>query len=138
MPLIRCTKCGQAYDVPDSIAVHLPNAIATCVCGEWLAGSKAAVLARLLNPEEIKEIDLKPYKVDAAAAQTPAPAPKVPLVAPGKPRAVRVIARSGGKSINRVFAPDKAIVMARLDDMVDLPSLGTALVMRYVFGRGPS
>jgi pSer/pThr/pTyr-binding forkhead associated (FHA) protein len=104
MPLIRCTKCGQAYDVPGPIAVHLPNAIAMCVCGEWLAGSKAAVLARLLNPEEIKEIDLKPYKVDAVAQQAPAPAPKVPLVAPGKPRSVRIIARSGGKSINRIFA----------------------------------
>ena len=101
MPLIRCTKCGQAYDVPGAIAVHLPNSIATCICGEWLAGSKAAVLARLLNPEEIKEIDLNPYRVDGAAEQ--APAPKVPLVAPGKPRSVRVIARSGGKSINRVF-----------------------------------
>ncbi|HJT15777.1 MAG TPA: FHA domain-containing protein [Thermoanaerobaculia bacterium] len=102
MPLIRCAKCGQAYDVPGPIAVHLPNSIAMCDCGEWLAGSKAAVLARLLNPDEIKEIDLKPYKVDAAAEAQP-PAPKVPLVAPGKPRSIRVIARSGGKSINRVF-----------------------------------
>lgn len=101
MPLIRCAKCGQAYDVPGAIAVHLPNSIATCKCGEWLAGSKAAVLARLLNPEEIKEIDLRPYKVDNPSAA--GPAPKVPLVGPGKPRSVRVIARSGGKSINRVF-----------------------------------
>ncbi len=100
MPLIRCAKCGQAYDVPGAIAVHLPDSVATCQCGEWLAGSKAAVLARLLNPEEIKEIDLRPYKVDHAEE---APVAKVPLVAPGKPRSVRVIARSGGNSINRVF-----------------------------------
>src|SRR5579859_6245592 len=76
MPLIRCAKCGQAYDVPGAVAVHLTNAIATCHCGEWLAGSKAAVLARLLNPDEIKEIDLQPYKIegDAAVASTgPAP-----------------------------------------------------------------
>jgi pSer/pThr/pTyr-binding forkhead associated (FHA) protein len=102
MPLIRCANCGQAYDVPGAIAVHLPNSIATCKCGEWLAGSKAAVLARLLNPEEIKEIDLSPYKVDNPSES--GPPPKVPLVGPGKPRSVRVIARSGGKSINRVFA----------------------------------
>ena len=102
MPLIRCAKCGQAYDVPGAIAVHLPNSIASCKCGEWLAGSKAAVLARLLNPEEVREIDLSPYKVDPPAAEQPAA--KVPLVSPGKPRSVRVIARSGGKSINRVFA----------------------------------
>src|SRR5436190_15282101 len=104
MPVIRCAKCGQAYDVPDDIAAELPNAIATCTCGEWLAGSKAAVLARLLNPDEIKEIDLKPYMISRGAAPTPPPSPRVPLVAPGKPRSVRVIARSGGKSINRVFS----------------------------------
>src|SRR5438477_7176155 len=100
MPVIRCAKCGQAYDVPDDIAAELPNAIAACQCGEWLAGSKAAVLARLLNPDEIKEIDLKQYRVDHAEET---PAAKVPLVAPGKPRSIRVIARSGGKSINKVF-----------------------------------
>ncbi len=100
MPVIRCAKCGQAYDVPAAIAVLLPNSIATCHCGEWLAGSKAAVLARLLNPDEIREIDLKPYKVDRAEQ---APAPKVPLVAPGKPQSVRVVARSGGKSIDHIF-----------------------------------
>src|SRR5436309_4638694 len=104
MPLIRCSKCGQAYDVPGAVAVHLPNSIATCQCGEWLAGSKAAVLARLLNPEEIKEIDLSPYKVDHAEGAQPA---KVPLVGPGKPRSIRVIARSGGNSIDRVFTIGK-------------------------------
>src|SRR5437867_12868999 len=87
MPLIRCSKCGQAYDVPGAVAVHLPNSIATCQCGEWLAGSKAAVLARLLNPAEIKEIDLSPYKVDHAEDAQPA---KVPLVGPGKRRSSSV------------------------------------------------
>ena len=53
MPLIRCAKCGQAYDVPGVIAVRLPNSIATCACGEWLAGSKAALLARLGNPDAV-------------------------------------------------------------------------------------
>ena len=51
MPLIRCPKCGQAYDIPGVIAVRLPNSIATCHCGEWLSGSKAAVLARLVDVE---------------------------------------------------------------------------------------
>ena len=37
-----------------------------------------------------------------------------------------------------VLAPESAKVMARLAEMVDLPSFGTALVMRKVFGRGPS
>jgi pSer/pThr/pTyr-binding forkhead associated (FHA) protein len=101
MPLIRCTKCGQAYDVPGEIAVHLPNSIATCQCGEWLAGSKAAVLARLLNPDEVKEIDLMPYKVDEK--QQAQATPSMPMAAPGSPRSIRVIARSGGKSIDRIF-----------------------------------
>ena len=72
MPLIRCPKCGQAYDVPGVIAVRLPNSIATCTCGEWLSGSKAAVLARLVDASEIREVDLRPYRVDAAS-EAPAP-----------------------------------------------------------------
>jgi pSer/pThr/pTyr-binding forkhead associated (FHA) protein len=104
MPLIRCPKCGQAYDVPGEVAVHLPNSIAACHCGEWLAGSKAALLARLLNPDQVKEIDLSPYKVDRPEEQQ---APRVPLIPPGKPRSVRVIARSAGKSIDRVFTIGK-------------------------------
>src|SRR6266567_2998163 len=93
MPLIRCAKCGQAYDVPGVIAIRLPNSIATCACGEWLAGSKAALLARLGNPDSIREVDLQPYKVNRTNA--PAPAPSVDLhQAPtlGLPRSVRVIA----------------------------------------------
>lgn len=100
MPLIRCAKCGQAYDVPGAIAVHLPNSIATCHCGEWIAGSKAALLARLMNPEEIKELDLSPYKVDRPEEEQ---APTVQGAAPGQPRSVRVIARSGANSVNRIF-----------------------------------
>jgi len=103
MPLIRCAKCGQAYDVPGVIAVRLPNAIATCACGEWLSGSKAALLARLGNPEGVKEIDLQPYKVQRA--ETPAPAVD-PHQAPtlGPPRSIRVIARGAHAAVNTVFS----------------------------------
>jgi pSer/pThr/pTyr-binding forkhead associated (FHA) protein len=104
MPLIRCAKCGQAYDVPGVIAVRLPNSIATCACGEWLSGSKAALLARLGNPEGIKEVDLQPYKVDRA--ETAAPAPSVdPHQVPtlGAPRSIRVIARGAHQAVNTVF-----------------------------------
>ena len=114
MPLIRCTKCGQAYDVPGAVAVHLPNAIAMCHCGEWLAGSKAAVLARLMNPEQIKEIDLQPYKVETqedpfpdagGGGQQPAAVPNLP---PGTPRSIHVIARGPqGAAINKIFTIGK-------------------------------
>jgi pSer/pThr/pTyr-binding forkhead associated (FHA) protein len=102
MPLIRCAKCGQAYDVPGVIAVRLPNSIATCACGEWLSGSKAALLARLGNPDGVKEVDLQPYKVQHAET----PAPSVDLhEAPtlGVPRSIRVIARGAHDPINTVF-----------------------------------
>src|SRR5438477_3179000 len=94
MPVIRCPKCGQAYDIPGVVAVRLPNAIATCHCGEWLSGSKAAVLARLMNPDEIKEIDLQPYRVSAPpAAGTAASAAKSPAAEPpGEPRSIRIVA----------------------------------------------
>jgi len=105
MPLIRCQKCGQAYDVPGVVAVRLPNSIATCVqCGEWLSGSKAALLARLLNPSEIKEIDLAPYRVSEAESGAQAPSP-VPLsTSPATPRSVRIIARGAKESVNTVFS----------------------------------
>jgi len=104
MPLIRCQKCGQAYDLPGVVAVRLPNSIATCVkCGEWLSGSKAALLARLLNPSEIKEIDLGPYVVDASLDPAPAPAPAPAPESPVRHRSVRVIARGAKESVNTVF-----------------------------------
>ena len=102
MPLIRCPKCGQAYDVPGVIAVRLPNSIATCQCGEWLSGSKAALLARLLNPADIKEIDLNPYKVERAEEPAAASAP-AEAAAPGKPRSIRIVARGARESVNTIF-----------------------------------
>lgn len=101
MPLIRCPKCGQAYDVPGVVAVRLPNSIATCQCGEWLSGSKAAVLARLVDANEIREIDLKPYRVDAAAAQQALSSQ--PMIAPARPRSLRVVASGASASVNTVF-----------------------------------
>jgi pSer/pThr/pTyr-binding forkhead associated (FHA) protein len=102
MPQIRCPKCGQAYDIPGVIAVRLPNSIATCHCGEWLSGSKAAVLARLVDVEQIREIDMKPYRVDAAA-QPAAGTHSEPMIAPSQPRSIRIVARGSKESVNTVF-----------------------------------
>jgi pSer/pThr/pTyr-binding forkhead associated (FHA) protein len=102
MPQIRCPKCGQVYDIPGVIAVRLPNSIATCQCGEWLSGSKAAVLARLVDVDQIREIDLKPYRVDASQ-QPPAEVHQEPMIAPSRPRSVRIVARGTKESVNTVF-----------------------------------
>ena len=102
MPLIRCPKCGQAYDVPGVIAVRLANSIATCHCGEWLSGSKAAVLARLVDVDKVREIDMKPYRVDASAAAAPEAQPTADAPA-ARPRSVRIVARGAYDSINTVF-----------------------------------
>src|SRR5260221_14034531 len=106
MPLIRCQKCNLAYDVPGVVAVRLPNSIATCVCGEWLAGSKAALLARMMNPDQIKEVDLKPYLVNHEVDLPPfviePDAPPVTLP-PGEPRSIRIDARGAKESVSTVF-----------------------------------
>ncbi len=102
MPLIRCPKCGQAYDVPGVVAVRLPSSIATCHCGEWLSGSKAAVLARLIDVDQIREIDMKPYRVDAPAGGPPAKAPEL-REAQARPRSVHVVARGAKESLDTVF-----------------------------------
>jgi pSer/pThr/pTyr-binding forkhead associated (FHA) protein len=121
MPLIRCAKCGQAYDVPGVIAVRLPNAISTCACGEWLSGSKAALLARLGNPEGVKEIDLQPYKVNRAETSAPQVDPhQAPTLGP--PRSIRVIARGAHEAVNTVFTVGlHPLWIGRAGSHVELP-----------------
>jgi pSer/pThr/pTyr-binding forkhead associated (FHA) protein len=122
MPLIRCPKCGQAYDVPGVIAVRLPNSIATCHCGEWLSGSKAAVLARLMNPDQIKEIDLQPYRVDTAAASTESDTSPAEAQTAAAPRSVRVIARGAHESVNKIFTiADHPLWIGRKGCHIELP-----------------
>lgn len=103
MPLIRCPKCGQAYDIPGVIAVRLPNSIATCHCGEWLAGSKAAILARMLNPQEIKEVDLQPYRVEMPALPHEQAAVVGASDQPFEPRTVRIITSGVNQPLNAIF-----------------------------------
>jgi len=134
MPLIRCPKCGQAYYVPGVIAVRLPNSIATCECGEWLSGSKAALLARLLNPADIKEIDLKPYKVSGDGAAASANSSPIEEIAPGRPRSIRVVARGARESVNTVFTIGQQGLYLLL--MVSAPMLITVLVTQtFVFAE---
>ncbi|HVT03636.1 MAG TPA: FHA domain-containing protein [Thermoanaerobaculia bacterium] len=109
MPLIRCQKCGQAYDVPAATAVRLPMSVATCACGEWLFGSRSALLARFSKVGDIDEIDLRPYRVDSQQSPS-APALEVEEDDPFNiypARSVRVIARGADASIDKVFSIGK-------------------------------
>jgi pSer/pThr/pTyr-binding forkhead associated (FHA) protein len=101
MPLIRCPKCGQAYDIPGVVAVRLHQSIATCSCGEWLSGSKAALLARTIDPKDIKQIDLKQYRVDTPFEDISGPDDAAPIVT--KARSVRVVAKGANESVNTIF-----------------------------------
>jgi len=139
MPLIRCAKCGQAYDVPGVIAVRLPNSIATCDCGEWLSGSKAALLARLMNPEDIKEIDMKPYKVDRGGDTSPPLAAVDPHEAQtlGRPRSVHVIARGARESVDAVFTIGlHPLWIGRTGCHVELPEAELSIRHCSIFLRG--
>lgn len=106
MPVVRCQKCGQAYDIPPAVAVKLPTSIATCTCGSLLSGDKAAILARLLETGNVREIDVGEYRVDE-----PKPAPVAAAAEPepfdlGAPRNIRVVATGTDESINTVFSID--------------------------------
>jgi len=106
MPLIRCQHCERAYEIPPNVAIKLPVAIATCECGEWLAGSKAVVLARLLDPAEIVTIDLKPF-LAASGPSAAQPSPEPDPFDLGEPLNVKVTVRKDGQSVHSVFTIDQ-------------------------------
>lgn len=136
MPLIRCPKCGQAYEVPGVVAVRLPNSIATCHCGEWLSGSKAAVLARLIDVDQIREIDMKPYRVDTPtdAVSDPQSEPETP---PARPRSVRIVARCAHETINTVFTIyEHPLWIGRKGCHVELPEGELSIRHCSIFVRG--
>jgi len=136
MPLIRCPKCGQNYDVPGVIAVRLPSSIATCRCGEWLSGSKAAVLARLVDADQLREIDLKPYRVEAAPEAEAAPAAAGQEL-PSRPRSVRIIARGAHDTVNTVFTIfEHPLWIGRKSSHVELDEAGLSLRHCSIFVRG--
>ena len=135
MPLIRCPKCGQAYDVPGVVAVRLPNSIATCHCGEWLSGSKAAVLARLVDVDQIREIDIKPYRVNAS--HQPSQKRSEPMIAASRPRSVRIVARGTNESVNTVFTiHEHPLWIGRKGCHVELAEAELSLRHCSIFVRG--
>jgi pSer/pThr/pTyr-binding forkhead associated (FHA) protein len=137
MPLIRCPKCGQSYDIPGVIAVRLSNSIATCHCGEWLSGSKAAVLARVMNPEQIKELDLQPYRVDTPFEEMEPDNAAQQYEMPTFPRSVRISARGAKESINTVFTINQyPLLIGRKGCHVELAEAELSIRHCAIFLRG--
>jgi len=140
MPVIRCPKCGQAYDIPGVVAARLPNSIATCHCGEWLAGSKAAVLARMLDPAKIKEIDLQPYRIDADAADVKdsgAPQTAEPGAAHATTRSIRIVALGADQALDTTFTLGRTpLVIGRRGAHVEIPDSGLSLRHCMIALRG--
>jgi pSer/pThr/pTyr-binding forkhead associated (FHA) protein len=105
MPLIRCPKCEQAYEVPAAVAVKLPSSLARCVtCGEMVFGTKEARASRFAVVGDIDEVHLNEWIVASVPDSSPfeslddfGPAPS------GTPRSLRVIARGADSGINEVF-----------------------------------
>lgn len=103
MPLIRCQKCEQAYDVPATIAVKLPASIARCGCGELL-GSAEAVASRFASVGDIEEVSLTPWLVETATNPVAEFAfTEAPVDQSSTPRSIRIIARGANASVNEVF-----------------------------------
>lgn len=109
VPRVRCTHCLQGYDLPPAVALRLPSSIAACSCGEYIAGGKAAILSRLMNPDEIEELDLTPYKITETplAASPPSPEDESGPFDFSPPRSIRIIARGKESSVDETFTIDE-------------------------------
>lgn len=103
MPLIRCQKCEQAYEVPPAIAVRLPSSIARCRCGEMVFGSKEALASRFASSGDIEELDLSAWRITPSATPVEPPAREESPAGPGRPRSIRVIARGADSGLNQIF-----------------------------------
>lgn len=145
MPLIRCTKCSQAYNVPPAVAVTLPSSLAKCHCGEWLCGNKEALINRVLGDGELVELDMTPYLVEGTEIDIGVTMSRQLTTSPeeGSPRDVRVSARGAAKSIDTVFRiDDKPLYIGRkgchveIDDAelsirhCEIARVGNELVLR--------
>lgn len=104
MPLIRCPRCSQPYDIPPGIAVQLPSKVANCSCGEWLYGDRSKLLQRMSETGNIEELDVTAYRVDEIAPSAPRFELDLGSEAPAGARHLRVIARSSAGSIDAIFA----------------------------------
>jgi pSer/pThr/pTyr-binding forkhead associated (FHA) protein len=120
VPVLRCQRCDQAYDVPPAVAVQLPSALARCSCGELLIGLREVLATRLAAGAEIDELDLAPYRVAATGDETRL-APEEPAAKALRNRSVRVVARAKDAAIEKVFTVgDHPLIVGRRGAHIEL------------------
>lgn len=137
MPLLRCQKCDQAYEVPAAVAVLLPSSLARCTCGELVFGLRDVLAASFAQKGDLTELDLSPYRVAATPAQ-PAP-PDVQPAAPAGSRNVRIVARGHDRSIDTVFSLGATpLVIGRKGAHVELDDAELSIRHCELFMRGGS
>jgi len=103
VPLIRCPRCALAYDIPPDVAVRLPASIARCECGEWICGNRERLIQRVLGDGALVEIDLQPFAVVSESEQKLRAAIEEDPFDTGDPLHIRVVAKTGGRSVDQVF-----------------------------------
>lgn len=137
MPLIRCPRCSQPYDIPPAVAVKLPSSLAKCTCGEWLCGNREALISRVLGDGELEEIPLEAYRLDEPEPPSPAPVSEPGPFDLGSPRNLRVIARGADAQMRTVFSIDQVpLRIGRHGSHVELDDAELSILHCEIARRG--
>lgn len=103
MPLIRCSRCSRAYEIPDETAVRLPGSVARCDCGEWIGADRERLIKRVLGDGPLVEIDLRPFLVSTGAEPALQLEDESEPFDTGDPIHVRVVAQTSQGPIDATF-----------------------------------
>lgn len=104
MPILRCQRCDQAYDVPPQVAIQLPSSLARCRCGELVFGLREVLAARFAEAGDLEELDLSEYRIEPGAGEPDGAPLPAPSEEPGSVRSVRIIARGSKITLDKVFS----------------------------------
>ncbi|HVR44422.1 MAG TPA: FHA domain-containing protein [Thermoanaerobaculia bacterium] len=138
MPILRCQKCDQAYDVPPQVAVLLPSSLARCRCGELIFGLREVLAASYAESGDLEELDLTRYRIDAPAGGAAAAPPAADeLPEPAGTRSLRVVARGSDASFERIFTIARhPLVIGRRGAHVELDDAELSIRHCEIFLRG--
>ena len=83
--------------------MRLPTSVARCDCGEWICGNRERLIQRVLGDGSLVEIDLQPYAKAMENEQSLRLDTEQDPFDTGDPRHIRIIAKTSGGSVDRVF-----------------------------------